>query len=271
MLRMIASRSSEAAKSYFAQGLSREDYYSQGQEIIGNWGGKAATILGLDGPVTQGEFNALTENVHPMTGERLTPHTRSNRRVGYDINFHAPKSVSVVYSLTKDERILSAFREAVDATMREMEAEMRTQRMVDGQKQKPVTGNMVWAEFLHFTARPVDGIPDPHLHAHCYTFNTTYDHEHGRFRAGEFVELKREAPYYEAAFHARFAKRLAEDGYGVKKTSKGWELAGVPTTAIEKFSRRTQEIEQLARKRGLTNDRDKDGLGALSRERKTKI
>ena len=38
-----------------------------------------------------------------------------------------------------------------------------------------VTGNMVWAEFIHTTSRPVDGVPDPQLHAHCFVFNSTWD------------------------------------------------------------------------------------------------
>lgn len=49
MLRVTVSQSSAAAKSYYSQGLSHEDYYAKGksQEIIGNWYGKGATILGL--------------------------------------------------------------------------------------------------------------------------------------------------------------------------------------------------------------------------------
>ena len=63
---------------------------------------------------------------------------------------------------------------------------------------------MIWAEFVHFTARPVNGIPDPHLHAHCYTFNTTWDEVEKKWKAGRFRDLKADAPYFEAAFHARF-------------------------------------------------------------------
>jgi hypothetical protein len=50
MLRVIASRN---AKEYFTQSLKREDYYSEGQEISGDWQGSAAQKLGLSGAVTQ--------------------------------------------------------------------------------------------------------------------------------------------------------------------------------------------------------------------------
>jgi len=41
--------------------------------------------------------------------------------------------------------------------------------------------------------------------------------------AGQFRDLKADAPYFEAAFHARFARQLAEAGYGIERTAKGWE------------------------------------------------
>ena len=44
-----------------------------------------------------------------------------------------------------------------------------------GKNENRRTGNMAWGEFIHFTSRPVDGVPDPHLHAHCFVFNTTFD------------------------------------------------------------------------------------------------
>ena len=44
MLRVIASRN---AKEYFTESLKREDYYSEGQEISGDWHGIGAESLGL--------------------------------------------------------------------------------------------------------------------------------------------------------------------------------------------------------------------------------
>jgi hypothetical protein len=46
MLRVIASRN---AKEYFAESLKREDYYSEGQEVSGDWQGIGAQKLGLSG------------------------------------------------------------------------------------------------------------------------------------------------------------------------------------------------------------------------------
>jgi conjugative relaxase-like TrwC/TraI family protein len=267
MLRVIASRN---AKEYFAQSLKREDYYSEGQEISGDWHGMAAEKLELSGAVTQTDFDSLCDNQKPGTDERLTQRNKSNRTVGYDFNFHCPKSVSVAYEFTGDERILDAFKLSVNQTMREIESEIKTRVRKNGADENRTTGNMAWAEFIHFTARPVNGIPDPHLHAHCYAFNTTWDDMEKKWKAGQFRDLKADAPYFEAAFHARFARQLNELGYHIERTVKGWELAGVPQRVLDEFPKRTEQVEQKAKELGITSAKGKDGLAALTRERKQK-
>lgn len=267
MLRVIPSKN---AKEYFKNSLKREDYYSEGQEISGDWQGIGAQKLGLSGPVTTEAFEALCDNQKPGTKERLTQRNRSNRTVGYDFNFHCPKSVSVVYEFTQDERILNAFKLSVNQTMREVETDMKTRVRKNKANENRVTGNMIWAEFIHFTARPVNGIPDPHLHAHCYAFNTTWDEQEKQWKAGQFRDLKADAPYYEAVFHARFSRQLANMGYRVERTAKGWEIAGIPQRVLDEFSQRTAQVEQKAKELGLTSAKEKDGLAALTRERKQK-
>jgi conjugative relaxase-like TrwC/TraI family protein len=267
MLRVIASRN---AKEYFAESLKREDYYSEGQEVSGDWNGIAAERLGLSGAVTAAAFESLCDNQKPGTNERLTQRNKSNRTVGYDFNFHCPKSVSVAYEFTQDERILDAFKMSVNQTMREIESEIKTRVRKQGANKNRTTGNMVWAEFVHFTARPVNGVPDPHLHAHCYAFNTTWDDEEKKWKAGQFRDLKADAPYFEAAFHARFSRQLAEMGYRIERTAKGWELAGVPQRVLDEFSKRTEQVEQKAKELGIMSAKGKDGLAALTRERKQK-
>jgi len=267
MLRVVASRN---AKEYFAQSLSKEDYYTEGQEIRGNWQGIGAEKLGLSGPVTSKAFEALCDNQKPGSNERLTQRNKDNRIVGYDFNFHCPKSVSVAYEFTRDEQILDAFKSAVNQTMREIETESKTRVRQHGANENRTTANLVWAEFVHFTARPVNGVPDPHLHAHCYAFNTTWDETEKKWKAGQFRDLKCDAPYFEAAFHARFARQLADMGYRIERTAKGWELAGVPQRVLDEFSRRTEQVEQKAKELGIMSAKGKDGLAALTRERKQK-
>jgi len=255
------------AKSYFDKGLARDDYYTK-DEIIGRWGGKGAERLGLDGAVTPEAFHSLCDNINPVSGEKLTARTRENRTVGYDFNFHAPKSLSVLYTLSGDERLLDAFRSSVKDTMQELEAEVKTRVRRGGANEERTTGNLVYGEFVHLTSRPVGGVPDPHLHAHCFVFNATHDQVEDKWKAAQFRDVVRDAPYWEAAFHARLSRSVAELGYGVERTRNGWEVAGFERATLEKFSRRTAQIEEAAKAKGITSAEEKAELGARTREAK---
>ncbi len=266
MLRIIQNTSAAGAKSYY----STADYYSEGQELVGRWRGLGAERLGLSGNVDQPTWDALCENRDPRTGAALTLRQKDYRRIGYDFNFHVPKSLSVLYAATQDERLLEAFRESVDETMQDMERELQTRVRKRGQNEDRTTGNMVWGEFVHFTSRPVDGIPDPHLHAHCFVFNATWDEQERAWKAGQFNGLKRDAPYFEAVFHSRLGRRLAELGIEIERTKTGWEVAGISKPVLDRFSRRTAQIEAEAEQRGILDPAEKSELGAKTRERKVK-
>jgi conjugative relaxase-like TrwC/TraI family protein len=270
MLRITPSTSGPGAKEYFTQSLTRSDYYIDGQEVMGRWGGKAGEMLGLNGEVDAERYFALIDNRDPNTGEQLTPRNKENRRVGFDFTFSAPKSVSVLYELSADERIREAFSESARETMQEIEGEMKTRVRKRGQDSDRETGNMAWAEFTHFTARPVDGIPDPHLHAHFYAFNMTYDDAEKRWKAGQFGDLKRDAGYFEAAFDARLAHRLNALGYATQKSGHSFEIAGTPKSLIDKFSRRRNEIEREAAEKRITDAEGKHAIGYYGREHKNK-
>lgn len=271
---MVQNGHAGAAKRYFDDGLAREDYYTPKVEKDakrdepGRWGGKGSELLGLKGAVERETFHRLCENRMPDDSGALTPRTKANRRVGYDINFHCPKSVSILYALTGDQAILDSFRAAVHETMEHLEGDAKARVRARGGEGDRSTGNLVWAEFIHTTARPINGISDPHLHAHCFTFNATFDPVERRWKAGEFGEVKRHATFYEAAFHARLAGRLGEQGYRVERRGRFWEVADVPESAIAKFSRRTAEIDRVAFERGITDPTEKASLGARTRKSK---
>src|SRR5438128_12753 len=261
MIRITQQDSAKGAKSYYATA----DYLSEGQELVGSWGGKGASRLGLEGTVDKFSFERLCDNRDPRTGKPLTVRTRSERRVGYDFTFSVPKSVSLLYALSGDQGIMDAFRGAVAETMRDMEAEMKTRVRKKRQDVDRTTGNMVWAEFIHTTSRPVDGLPDPQLHAHVFVFNTTFDEEEQRWKAGQFSELKRDAPYFQAAFRVRLAGKLQDLGFGVERKRDDFEIGGVPRDVLGRFSRRTALIEKKAGELGISDPDRKAERGAATR------
>jgi hypothetical protein len=290
MLRITQSQSAQAAKNYFSGSLRRGDYYMDGHEVAGNWGGRAAEMLNLHGPVEEKTFCRLLENIRP-DGRRLTLRTVANRRPGYDFTFDVPKSVSLLHAIGRDERIEAAMKRSLTATMTEIETEMHTRVRRNGAQEDRRTGNMVWADFTHLTTRPapVDAatelrlkdnvirsdtgetlLPDPHLHVHVYALNATWDAEEGRWKAGVFMQAKRDATYFQAAYHARLAAELQKLGYHVEPTANAFEVREVSREVVETFSRRTKEVEEAAEELGITSAKAKDKLGAKTRHAKDK-
>lgn len=271
MIRMIQSISAQQAKKYFTEALGQSDYYVNTQELPGHIRGKLAVRLGIEGLATKSIFQSLAENLHPQTGQKLTPRNSERRTVGYDINFHCPKSVSILHALSKDNHILEAFQHSVTEIMSDIEHDSKTRKRKAGHDEDMSTGELVWADFIHQTARPVDGAaPDPHLHSHCFTFNMTWDDSEKRHKAAQFRDIKRDMPYYQAKFHKVLSDRLSTLGYAIRKTEAAFEVEGVPQTVIDRFSKRTDEIGQAAKASGVTDAKELDKLGGRTRARKQK-
>ena len=271
MIRMIQSSSATHAKAYFKDELSRSDYYVTDQELQGKIHGLLAERIGIKGQVTKDLFNDLCDNINPATGKPLTPRTKEERRVGYDINFHCPKSVSILHVLSKDDHILQAFEKSVRATMQDIERDSKTRVRTKGMNEERATGELLWVDFTHQTARPVDGsMPDPHLHAHCFVFNATWDEPEKRIKAGEFGGIKRDMPYYQARFQKYLSDELIHLGYGIEATRTAFEVKGVPKSVMGLFSKRTDEIGRMAKEKGITNAKELDELGARTRSKKQK-
>jgi conjugative relaxase-like TrwC/TraI family protein len=220
----------------------------------------------------------------------LTVRNKDKRTPGYDFCFSVPKSVSVYLAETDDHAVERMVEESFKETMTDIESRMETRVRVGGQDTDRTSGNLVYAWFVHRETRPIDGMPDPHFHIHAYVFNATLDETENRWKAGQFINLKADAPFYEAAFNARLAGKLIESGYGIRRTERDFELSSVTRELIDKFSKRTILIEKLARReytvleakaRGLVKEtgmefgdafaQAKAELGAKSRKSKTEI
>lgn len=271
MIRMIQSISVAQAKSYFSDALSRSDYYIDGQELAGRFFGKLASRMGLGDKASKEAFHALCENLHPVTGKPLTPRNKEKRTVGYDINFHCPKSVSILHMLAKDDHILKAFEASIRETMADIETDAQTRIRKTGQCHDRTTGELLWGEFIHQTARPVENFtPDPHLHSHCFVFNVTWDDAEKQYKAGQFRDMKRDMSYYQGLFHKKLSDNLVKLGYATRKTDKSFEIENVPQNVIALFSKRTDEIGRVAKDHGITDAKKLSELGARTRAKKQK-
>ena len=99
--------------------------------------------------------------------------------------------------------------------------------------------------------------------------------EEGRIKAGEFAYIKRDGEYYTAVFYSKLAGRLEAMGLVIdRRGGKEWEIAGIPQSMIDKFNKRSHEIEAEHRRR-MKDDPDyraeyKHELAAKTRSRKQK-
>lgn len=274
MLTVTPAVNAQQAKDYFTRHMDRDYYLREAQEVAGEWHGRGAELMGLSGPVDRESYFRLCENLDPRTGEPLTARMKSDRRCTYDFTFSAPKSVTLAYELGEDERIGIAFREAVQETMAEMENAMRVRVRTQGRFEDRASCNMVWAEFIHRTARPVtdqDGVAlsDPQLHIHAVAANASWDPVEKRWKAGEFLELVRDKGYYQAEFHSRLAAKLADLGYGVERDGNSFRLAGINRATCDLFSRRSEVIEAEAKRLGITDPKTKGNLAQWTRQGKS--
>ncbi len=92
----------------------------------------------------------------------------------------------------------------------------RSPRGESGHQRSHKTGNLIYADFLHKTSRPVNGRVDPHLHIHAFVLNYTQDD--GQYYAAELEEIFRQRASLQAKFEARLARKLQHVlGYDVEK------------------------------------------------------
>ncbi len=125
MLRPHTAYSAYGIKKYF----ETADYYSQGNETVGQWGGKLANQWGLTGEVTKDPFGQLCDVLNPATGEQLTPRMNEHRRIGDDFVWSLPKDVGAwIMLLPPAERdaMLAMVERRVYQVMGMIEADVET-------------------------------------------------------------------------------------------------------------------------------------------------
>lgn len=265
MVRFTVQESAASALHYLVDELSRDDLSQELLAEAGRWHGKGAERLGLSDAVTRELFARVVSNVHPFEERSLSDRSSIVRTAGVHVTIDAPKSVSLLYAVSGDLRVREAVVLSARDAMREAESRAQARVRKDGADTDRVTGELLCAEFVHRVARPVEGTCDPQLHLHYFVFNQTFDSVEGKWKALQSRGMWMEAPVVQAVFEATLIRRLVQLGYTVDHKGDAWEVAGVPHSAIEKFSRRTEQIQSEAKDRGVTDPAELDGIGVRTR------
>ena len=235
---------------------AKENYYTEGERVRGEWQGQLAERWGLHGEVQEQQFARLSEGQHPATGEQLVRHQAAREyenergevvrsmehRAGWDATFSAPKSVSLTALVGGDARIREAHRESVKVALDEMEHYV--QARIGGNAPAQTTGAWAVAKFEHDSSRPVDGYAAPQLHTHAVVFNVTETAD-GNTRALQPQELYKTQQYATAVYRSELAERLQGMGYEIERGEHGQpEIKGYSREYLEASSPRRQQIEE---------------------------
>lgn len=265
MLTISSPLSSSQAQAYHAEEFSnaRENYYTQGEQIRGEWHGRLAEQWGLAGAVSAEHFHRLSEGQHPITGEQLVQHRAAREyldengkkvktmehRAGWDATFSAPKSVSLTALVGGDERVRQAHQESVSIALNELERYV--QARIGGNLPAETTGKWIAAKFEHDSARPVDGYAAPQLHTHVVIFNLTKTEGEETY-ALQPRELYKTQQYATAVYRSELAMRLKELGYEIERGKSGQtEIKGYTEEYLAASSPRRQQIEEHLAKENL--------------------
>ena len=273
MITVRTQKSVKNAKAYFREHLVQGDYYSEGHQVEGHWVGRGAERLGLkiNSPIRAKEYDRLCDNLHPMTGQKLTVRTRKARRIYDDFAVAPPKSVSIMAVTMGDERIVAAHDRAVAVAIVELEKAAGTRVRKGGKDQTRRTGEIVAAVFRHDASRDLD----PLLHTHLLVFNATWDPVERRWKALEAGDMFEKTKFLTEVYRNHLAGELTAMGYRLRESQHGYEIAGVPEAVITRLSKRSQAIaleeERLTAKLGqpLTNN-GRAAVAHSTRRRKIK-
>ena len=251
-----SSRSSASIADYFehkkleAEAARSAGYY-QAKAAPSQWLGQGAATLGLQGEVGREQLIELLEGRLPDGTDLSTRGGKAaSARRGTDLTLSASKSYSIMAQA--DPRLVALWDESVKVAAAVLEKECATSRHGHGGVEVEHTQNLVIASFRHEDTRTVNGVADMDLHNHLLACNMTRRADGTWVRLdldfGRRMELAKLADFSQKAFLAKGARKL---GHEIRQTRDGWEFAAIPQTVVEGFSRRSAQIDEALRARGL--------------------
>jgi conjugative relaxase-like TrwC/TraI family protein len=260
MINLTPVGSASGAGAYYSQ----DNYYTTSELTeASEWFGRGAEALGLQGAVGEQAFVDVLSGKLP-DGSEITA-VNGEHRPGLDMTFSAPKSVSLLALIGKDDRIVGAFRESVTATLTWAEKNLIEARVWDPATKMQVaekTGNMLVASFLH----DVNRNNEPQLHVHAVIANATKASD-GKWHAVRNDQLYRGQHLLGAIHNAELRARIEELGYETTPARNpidgAFEIKGVSREAIDAFSTRREEILEALAREERSSPRERE-LAALS-------
>ncbi len=247
MMRVTTLYASSAASSaaYYTKYLTQAP-----GEVPGVWMGAQADGLGLVGTVEGEQLQALLAGLDPVTGRSLgralMDRSTSDGRVvkavaGFDATVSAPKSLSVLWALTGDDRLLECHDVAVRAVVDAFERWAATTRVrSNGGRLHLDTLGLSVAGFRQTTSR----LDDPQIHSHLVV-SAKVQTPDGRWMALDARVLKQHQRTFGGLYQSVLRSELtAKFGVGWEAIVNGQaEIAGLDPNLLAAFSKRAAQVD----------------------------
>lgn len=241
-VKVLTRRNIDRAASYYEE--SFDDYYAK----EGQWQGKGAEILKLSKIVDKTDLRRLLAGETGGYNTRSSTRRDQKERIGLDLTFSAPKSVSLQALVGSDARVIKAHEAAVRAALKVTEQQAQARQKIKGQSQTEATGNLIIAKFQHETSRA----GDPQLHTHAIVMNLTQRRD-GQWRALKNESILKMTRSLGTIYRAELAFNLQRLGYDIRyQRDDLFELAHFQPSHLRAFSKRSTQIEQQLQAEGLS-------------------
>tara|TARA_R110002049_G_scaffold259498_1_gene435351 strand:- start:16773 stop:19751 length:2979 start_codon:yes stop_codon:yes gene_type:complete len=250
-----------------AEYYAADNYYEAGDNPGGSeWLGEGAKHAGLTGAIDPKVFNDARDGTLPdgSTAAQNTP----NRVPGWDFTFSAPKSISLLALVGKDDRLIEAHRAASKTAMSYMERHAATRvRVGQSTVKRERTGNLLVGRYTHDTSRA----GDPALHDHMYVTNRTWHAATQSWRALDSRSIYAAKEATGRIYSAALRENVRALGYGVTAPNEAgsFEVKGVNDDLIRQFSKRRETILETLKHtvQGATRG-VRERVALMTRERK---
>lgn len=205
------------------------EYFSEQGKSEGWWQGKLAEKEGLNSVVTEQDITRLTQDYE---------------RVGLNVTYSAPKSVSLAYSILGDSRIKDIHEQAVRVANSWLEQNLAETRQGQGGAERVGVSGVGIANFTHHTSRE----NDPQLHTHSVVLNCVERATDGKITALEPQKIYEYQKALDQVYKNELARGLQELGYSIQMTDQhgNFEIVGFSEKVLQAFSTRSQQVQETA-------------------------
>lgn len=233
---------------YFTE-IASSDYYLEGGERPGTWLSVTGERAIAQGIVTKAALENLLAGWSRDKSKRLVK-DHPQRQQGWDLTFSAPKSVSILYAIAPEpirKTILEAHQTAIEVAIKYLVQEaILARRGARGKEFEKIKRVMV-ALFPHITSRAAD----PTLHTHLLLANSgeRFDQSTGALWSRELFKHKMAGG---AVYRTELAHQLQQRlGIILHRVRDWFEVVGIPKIVRKHFSKRSEEIRQIAKEFGM--------------------